>query len=80
MVLIIIVIHFRYTWGIPVSSKAAGCIYAVLMEVDSFGDVSQVLCLLYDLVATSIFQRHFSIKFYMEEKSSGGHSSRVDSR
>ena len=54
-----IVIQFRYTWGISVggliSSKTAGSLSAVLVEVGSFVCVYQVFCLFYYLLCERLF-------------------------
>ena len=85
-----IVIRFRYTWEIPVggliSSKAAGCMSAILVEVGSIMGVSQVFCLYYCvngcfggtpfggcfIILSTLF-----ILTYMEGEFSGKHSSWV---
>ena len=56
---LIIVIHFRYAWGIPVggliSSKAAGCMSAVLVEGGSFVGVPRVFHLFHFLLCERLF-------------------------
>ena len=56
---LIVVTHFRYAWGIPVggliSTKAAGCMSAVLVVGVSFVGVPQVIHLFHFLLCEQLF-------------------------